>query len=129
MRYDEFLARIRERGEYPGQEEAAAIAHAVLAVLAERLAPGEADDLAAQLPGRLAETVHAARDQRAERFGIEEFYGRVSKRLGPRPRTAEWDAKAVLTTLAETVSLGELEHILTQLPEDFGALFGRSPGD
>jgi uncharacterized protein (DUF2267 family) len=34
MRYDEFLARVRERGKYADQDEAAQVTTAVLRVLA-----------------------------------------------------------------------------------------------
>ncbi|WP_437098957.1 DUF2267 domain-containing protein [Streptomyces flavidovirens] len=50
MRHDEFLARVRERGEYAKQEEAAQVTRAVLDVLAHRITPGEVKDLAAPLP-------------------------------------------------------------------------------
>lgn len=56
---------------------------------------------------------------------MEEFLSRVAERTGARPRTAEWDASAVLSTLADTVSGGELNQIITQLPSGFTPLFGR----
>ncbi|MGV9567557.1 DUF2267 domain-containing protein [Streptomyces sp. NPDC003480] len=125
MRYDEFLARVRERGEYAGQDEAATITEAVLGVLAQRISPGEVDDLASQLPGPLGHMPADAKQQQAERFGIEEFYRRVAERIGARPRTAEWDAGAVLTTVADTVSGGELNQIISQLPSGYAVLFGK----
>lgn len=124
MRYDEFLARVRERGEYTDQGEAATITEAVLGVLAQRITPGEVDDLASQLPGPLGQ-IRADTKQRPERFGIEEFHRRVAERIGARPRTAEWDASAVLTTVADTVSGGELNQILSQLPSSYALLFGK----
>ncbi|MGW0075990.1 DUF2267 domain-containing protein [Streptomyces cellulosae] len=45
MQHHEFLARVRELGEYMSQDEAAAVTEAVLTVLAQRINPGEADDL------------------------------------------------------------------------------------
>ena len=57
MRYDEFLDRVRERGEYAGQDEAATVTEAVLGVLAQWITPGEVDDLASQLPGPLGKTL------------------------------------------------------------------------
>ncbi|MER6572283.1 DUF2267 domain-containing protein [Streptomyces sp. NPDC001093] len=124
MRYDEFLARVPERGEYTDQDEAAAITEAVLGVLAQRISPGEVDDLASQLPGPLAQML-ADTKQQPERFGIEEFYRRVAERIGARPHTAEWDASAALTTVADTVSGGELNQIISQLPSSYAVLFGK----
>ncbi|MET8245047.1 DUF2267 domain-containing protein [Streptomyces sp. NPDC005202] len=129
MKYDEFLARVRQRGEYTSRDEAAKITEAVLGVLAERISPGEVEDLASQLPGPLGPALTSAKRQQPENFGIEEFYRRVAERTGARPRTAEWDAGAVLTTVAEAVSGGELNQIISQLPSSFAVLFGKADAD
>lgn len=126
MRYDEFLARVRERGEYVSQDEAAQITTAVLQVLAQRLTRGEAKDLAARLPAPLSQTVATDGDRPAESFGVEEFCARIAERTGARPRTALWDASAVLTTLADAVSPGELTQIISQLPSVYAMLFGKA---
>ncbi|GGW78230.1 DUF2267 domain-containing protein [Streptomyces caelestis] len=126
MQYHEYLARVRELGEYDSQEEAAKVTEAVLSVLAQRISPGEVDDLASQLPGPLGQTLAAARPQQAESFGIDGFCRRVAERIGARPRTAEWDAGAVLTALADAVSGGELNQILSRLPSGYAVLFGKA---
>ncbi|MFH9008668.1 DUF2267 domain-containing protein [Streptomyces afghaniensis] len=126
MQHHEYLARVRELGEYGSQDEAAKVTEAVLGVLARRISPGEVDDLASQLPGPLGQALADAKPQQAESFGIEEFCRRVAERIGARPRTAEWDASAVLTTLAEAVSGGELNQILSQLPSGYAGLFGKA---
>lgn len=126
MQHHEFLARVRELGEYAGQEEAAKVTEAVLGVLAQRISPGEVEDLASQLPGPLGQMPATAEPERTESFGIEEFYRRVAERTGARPRTAEWDACAVLTTVAEAVSGGELNRILSRLPSGYAVLFGKA---
>ncbi|TVL91283.1 DUF2267 domain-containing protein [Streptomyces sp. SAJ15] len=125
MKYDGFLARVRERGEYTGPEEAAQVTAAVLEVLASRITPGEAKDLASQLPHPLQEPLTRNGGRRAEHFGIEEFYRRVAERTGARPRTALWDASAVLSTVADAVSGGELNQIISQLPSSYAVLFGK----
>ncbi|MEV0976457.1 DUF2267 domain-containing protein [Streptomyces sp. NPDC049915] len=126
MRYDEFLARVRERGEYDSQDEAAEVTEGVLSVLAQRISPGEVDDLGSQLPGPLGQTLAAAKPQQAESFGIEEFFRRVAEKTGARPRTAEWDASAVLTAVADAVSGGELNQVISQLPSGYAVLFGKA---
>lgn len=40
MQHHEFLARVRELGEYMSQDEAAAVTEAVLTALAQRINPG-----------------------------------------------------------------------------------------
>jgi uncharacterized protein (DUF2267 family) len=72
----------------------------VLEVLARRLTREEADDLAAQLPAPLAKALQRRDGQPAQTFGVEEFLRQVAERIGARPGTAEWDASAVLSTLA-----------------------------
>ncbi|MER7867458.1 DUF2267 domain-containing protein [Streptomyces cellulosae] len=126
MKYDEFLARVRERGEYKDNDEAAHVANAVLEVLAQRISPGEVRDLASQLPGPLGQVLVNAAPQQARSFGIEEFLRRVAERTGARPRTAEWDAGAVLSTLGDAVTGGELNQIISQLPSSYAALFGKA---
>ncbi|MER6566111.1 DUF2267 domain-containing protein [Streptomyces sp. NPDC001093] len=126
MRYDEFLARVRERGEYDSQDEAAEVTEAVLGVLAQRIGPGEIDDLASQLPGPLGPGLADAKQGRPEGFGIEEFHRRVAERIGGRPGTARWDTGAVLTTVADSVSGGELNQVLSQLPSSYATLFGKA---
>jgi uncharacterized protein (DUF2267 family) len=119
MKYDEFLAAIRERGEYTDIAEAERVARVILSAFAARLNPDEVDDLAAQLPPEAAEMLSV------QRFGVEEFLRRVAAGTGATERTAEWDAGAVLSTVADAVSGGELNDVLTQLPSGYAALFGR----
>ncbi|MEU1265284.1 DUF2267 domain-containing protein [Streptomyces cellulosae] len=126
MKYDEFLARVRERGEYKDNDEAAHVTNAVLEVLAQRISTGEVRDLASQLPGPLGQVLVNAAPQQARSFGIEEFLRRVAERTGARPRTAEWDAGAVLSTLGDAVTGGELNQIISQLPSSYAALFGKA---
>ena len=123
MRYDEFLAKVRRHGEYADQAEADRTTRVVLGLLAQRLVEGERRALAAQLPGELQDAVLTAAPQEA--FGVEEFLRRVARELSATEETAQWDASAVLTTLAEAVSGGELNQILTQLPAGYAPLFGK----
>ncbi|WP_225829888.1 DUF2267 domain-containing protein [Streptomyces sp. NK08204] len=126
MKLAEFLAQVRDRGEYHSQEEAEHISTAVLRVLATGITPEEADGLAAQLPPPLDDVLHREREG-PESLGREEFLRRVADRTGARPRTAEWDAGAVLSTVADAVSDGQVDDLLSQLPADYAELFGR-PG-
>ena len=123
MKAHEFLAHVREQGAYPNQAEAERVTRAVLDLLARRLDPGEVKDLAAQLPGPLQDALQP--DGPPERFGVEEFLRRVAGELGVGVETAKWDASAVLTTVAEAISGGELNQVLTQLPAGYAVLFGK----
>jgi uncharacterized protein (DUF2267 family) len=125
MRYDEFLAQVRERGEYASRQEAEQTTRVVLDVLASRLSAGETDDLAAQLPTEAA-ILLTEYDGETESFGVQEFLRRIGVETGATESTARWDASAVLSTVADAVSGGELNDVLTQLPSGYAVLFGKS---
>ncbi|MFC5673660.1 DUF2267 domain-containing protein [Streptomyces incanus] len=124
MRLEEFLARVQDRGEYHNREETEHVSTAVLGVLASRVTPEEAADLAAQLPAPLDEALHLEPGG-PDPFDREEFLSRVARQTGARPRTAEWDASAVLSTVADAASGRQVDHLLSQLPESYAELFGR----
>ena len=124
MRYDEFLAKVRERGEYTDNDEAARVTETVLALLAERLSGGEPKDLASQLPGELQEVLLRTPAE-AESYGVQEFLRRAAERLNATEQTALWDTSAVLSTVAEAISGGELNNVLSQLPSGYAELFGK----
>lgn len=50
---------------------------------------------------------------------------RVSDQVGTHPATAEWDASAVLTTVADVIIGGQLNQILSVLPSGYATLFGK----
>lgn len=124
MNRDEFLGKVRERGEYADRAETEHVTHTVLATLGERLGGEEAKDLAAQLPGDLADALPSAGT--GQGYGEEEFLRRVAEQLGASPETARWDASAVLTTVAEAVTGGQLNQVLSRLPSGYAELFGKS---
>jgi uncharacterized protein (DUF2267 family) len=120
----EFLANVRERGEYADQAEAEQVSQAVLGILGGRLGGGEAKDIASQLPEGLQSALLDA-DPAGQAFGVEEFLLRVGAALDTSAETAKWDASAVLTTLAEAVTGGQLNQVLTQLQPGYAVLFGK----
>ncbi|HLR94415.1 MAG TPA: DUF2267 domain-containing protein [Jiangellaceae bacterium] len=127
MRYDEFVAEVRDRGQYLDQDQAERAVKAVLTVLGERLVGGEPKDLAGQLPGDLSEFLLKRADQE-ESYGVDGFIDRVAEELsGATAETARQDATAVLTTLAETVTAGEFTDVLAQLPREYTDLLDSMP--
>ncbi|SCK40721.1 DUF2267 domain-containing protein [Streptomyces sp. WMMB 322] len=125
MREDEFLAQVRDLGDYQDQDEAYRVTYAVLTVLASRITASEAHDLASQIPPPLDEPLRDEDRASGEAFDLNEFYNRISERTGARPHTAERDATAVLSALSHAVSGGQIRHLISQLPDDFGPLFGK----
>lgn len=125
MQSQEFLAKVRDRGEYADQAESEQVTRAVLLVLAERLAAGDAEDVASQLPDGLRDALRWT-DAPERSVGVEEFVERVAAALGTgSAETARWDASAVLTTLAEALEDALLSQVLTRLPAGYALLFGK----
>ncbi|MBQ1082311.1 MULTISPECIES: DUF2267 domain-containing protein [Nocardiopsis] len=125
MRYDEFLAEVRDAGEYEDQREAEQVTRAVFSVLAQRLPGTSLDHLAAQIPEPLDEALRPEDQLEAEPFGVEEFHSRVAEETGARPLTAQQDSGAVLSTVAKAVSGGELNQLLSHLPSGYAVMFGK----
>lgn len=129
VNYDEFITAVCDRGHYDSHGHARNITRAVLEILATRVPAGLAAGLAAQLPSPLAEALHPAGQSPAGPGGVEEFLLRVAESTAPGLRSAEWDARAVLSTLAEAIPRIQLEQLLTALPPGYAPLFGRTrPG-
>jgi uncharacterized protein (DUF2267 family) len=61
--------------------------------------------------------------EEAKRFSLEEFYRRVAEREGVDTETARSNALAVMRTLREAVTSGELDDLMAQLPAEFNILF------
>ncbi|WP_049921041.1 DUF2267 domain-containing protein [Halopiger djelfimassiliensis] len=121
MQYDAFIGEVQHRAQLDSREAALSISRATLTTLSERIEPGEAENIGAQLPeelGRFLEEV-----DEVERFGFEEFVDRVAEReeIGEEdPADAAFHAQVVLDVLAEAVTEGALEDLKTQLPENEG---------
>jgi uncharacterized protein (DUF2267 family) len=126
LKYGEFIAAVRDTGEYEDREETERVTKAVLGVLGSRITPEGAAHLAAQLPAPLDQAVRDGTKDSPDSFGVEEFYRRVGEATNGHRETAELDASAVLTTVARTVSGGELNQILSQLPSGYAPMFGKN---
>jgi uncharacterized protein (DUF2267 family) len=129
LRWEAFLDRVRERGEYTTPEEAERAARVVLALLGAHLVGQVRADLAARLPEAMAlvllnplpatEPLTPERFARATAAWIE----------GATEASALWDIGAVLSTAADAAGDDLTQHILLQLPPGYDALFGRpEPG-
>ena len=121
MQYDDFIGEVQHRAQLDSREAALSISRATLTTLSERLDPGEADDLGAQLPDELGRFLEDVDD--VERFDFDEFVDRVTEReeIGENdPADAAFHARVVVDVVEEAVTGGELEDIERQLPEDEG---------
>lgn len=127
MQQTEMLSAVQDTARIPDQEHARDAVQATLQVLGRRLAGGETQDLAAQLPPDLAQ---ALPEQGAgERFGVDDFYRQVAEaeQRGCTPEEGRQHARAVMAAIKAGVTDGELEGIAAQLPPDYADLLGTGP--
>jgi uncharacterized protein (DUF2267 family) len=117
MKYEEFITHVTQDADL-SKEEAARLARATLATFAERITGGEAQKLAAQLPVPLNAALISAHEH-AEVFSVQEFVERTAERAGTDPDVAKVASRAVLGSLREAVTPGELDDALSQLPAAF----------
>ena len=123
MRYDEFIGQVQHRAGLGSHAEAERATRATLETLAERLAGGEAHDLAAQLPPELALYLQSPDAGIGAKLTLDEFFVLVSEREGVDLPDATLHARVVIGVLTEAVSLGEIQDVRVQLPAAFAQLF------
>lgn len=124
MNYNEFMRTVRQRIGLQSEAEVSNVIEATLTTLSERLAGNEAANLAAQLPTELQGFLPGKpNDIATESFGVEEFLERVARKERVDEAEASKHARAVMTTVADAVSGGELTDISSQLPVEYGLLF------
>jgi uncharacterized protein (DUF2267 family) len=123
LRYDEFIGQVRHRAGLGSHAEAERATRATLETLAERLAGGEAHDLAAQLPPELAHFLQPPDAGIAAKLTLNEFFELVSEREGVDLPEATFHARVVIGVLTEAVSMGEIQDVRVQLPAAFAQLF------
>jgi uncharacterized protein (DUF2267 family) len=116
------MSELRAEAKLETGEQAEVALDAVLPLLVRRLIPGEAEDLAAQLPSLLRERLPLpdGPDKRVTRESIE---AELVRRLEVAPERAAEILRAVGATLARSVSPGQIEEVRAQLPEELRAIF------
>jgi uncharacterized protein (DUF2267 family) len=116
----EFLRRVAERAGLD-EDRAREATEAVLETFGERIADGEARDLAQQLPEPVAEPLlRPGGDPRA--IPADEFVHRIAERERTLDFVAREHARAVLTTLRESVTVDEWDDTVAELPREFDEL-------
>ncbi|WP_438490677.1 DUF2267 domain-containing protein [Streptomyces sp. S186] len=124
VRWEEFLERVRERGEYDTRHEAERAARVVLALLGAHVVGEERSALAARLPETFAlillNPLPAAEPLTPERF----VRATAAWIEGATEETAKWDVGAVLSTVAEAAGEDLTRRLLLQLPVGYDLLFG-----
>jgi uncharacterized protein (DUF2267 family) len=120
MPADEFIHRVADRA---GLDEDGALraTEAVLETLAERIAPGEVEDLLGLLPLELHGPLHRGERERtagARRMSRDEFLRRVAEREGVDALVAAEHTRAEFATLREAIG-DEFLDVRAQLPPEY----------
>ncbi|MFB7231604.1 DUF2267 domain-containing protein [Streptomyces griseus] len=124
LRWESFLDRVRERGEYGTRTEAERAARVVLALLGAHLVGRERAELAARLPETMA-LILLNPLQATEPLSAERFVRATAAWIeGAGEQTAQWDVGAVLSVVADAAGEELTRRILLQLPPDYDVFFG-----
>lgn len=123
MTYDEFIKNVQSYAQLDSRAAAEKACQATLETLRERILGDEASQLAAQLPGNLAQYLEGREGQMGDHFKIEEFYSRICQRASVEPETAAIYARAVFSVLNMAVSTGEFADVVHNLSKDYEELF------
>ena len=126
MKYSEFLGHVQNRAQMGRQSDAVSAVRATLETLGERLAGGQADHLAAQLPEEIGYYLRQGGDQ--ESFELDTFYERVAEREGVDLPDAVYHSKIVMGLVNEAISDGESRDMRAQLPDEYDDLFDLNGG-
>jgi uncharacterized protein (DUF2267 family) len=118
---DVFVERVARRAALE-PPEARRASEAVVETLAERIAGGEVDDLAEQLPEDLhpaLERGKASTGGKAQKMSLDEFIERIADREGISYEQALEHARAVFAALRDTVTEKEFSDMLAELPRGY----------
>ncbi|WP_448318987.1 DUF2267 domain-containing protein, partial [Streptomyces sp. CO7] len=124
--WDDLVAKVREAGLYPTEEQAERVTRAVLAALGEHVVGDERVDLARALPEEAARIV-AAQVPAHHVPAAAEFVNELSRRLpNATHATARWDTTSVLGVLPALIGDDLTHRLLAQLPSGYALLFGQA---
>jgi uncharacterized protein (DUF2267 family) len=128
VEYDEFVDRVAQLTGL-SREQASNLTQTTLQILADRISGGQATDLAASLPEKLARPLQTSPQKPAEKYSFTEFVERVRTRAADVPREAVLPGiRAVMLTLRDAVPDKEFQDTLAQLPRQFREMLQEEGG-
>jgi uncharacterized protein (DUF2267 family) len=128
MDFDQFMGDVQHRARMATTGEAVRATYATLRTMGERLYGDEAENLAAQLPPEIGIYLRAAGEQEA--FPLDKFFERAANYEEVDLPESVHHTRAVVATLQEAVTAGEMSDVRAQLPDEYAPLFeAGSEGD
>lgn len=126
MEHDEFIGQVQNRARLASRGDAERATRATLETLAERIADGAADNLAAQLPQEIGEHLRRKVGVGAgtgEQFAVDELFDRVTERESVDRPDAVFHARVELEVVDEATTGNLISKVREQLPPEFDRLF------
>lgn len=123
MTFDKFVGEVQQRAQLTSLGETVRAIRCTLSVLSQRLAEGEAKELASQLPEEIGLHLIQREGGATTEFVADEFLARISACEGAAAPESAIHVRVVLQVLRESISEGQFEHLMAQLPADFKPLF------
>ncbi len=128
MDFDQFMGDVQHRARMATTGEAVRATYATLRTMGERLYGDEAENLAAQLPPEIGIYLRAAGEQKT--FPLDKFFERAAHYEEVDLPESVHHTRAVVATLQEAVTAGEMSDVRAQLPDEYAPLFeAGSEGD
>jgi len=123
MKFDDFVTRIQQIGQFESKRAAEAAARATLEMLGRRIGSMGKEYLRYPLPAKIASFFE---DEKSERFGVDKFIKFVAEHEGVSLKEAEAHASTVIAVLQEDADKKNIERIPSSLTDDYAELFQKS---
>ena len=119
MKFDEFTGQVQHRLELPDTGRTVRAIRATLMTLGERIAEGNAEDFAANLPLEIKWYMTGAVHEHGQRFDWQEFVQRVSdiEGEGVEPAEAAYHARVIVDLMETIVPPSDFRQLRDGLPE------------
>jgi uncharacterized protein (DUF2267 family) len=127
MEYNEFITHVQSLAQSNSREEAERATRATLETLKERIPGDEVQEVAAELPAELSETLQTTDAKGSESFNLQEFISRVSQRENIEPTTTAIHVRAVFAVLQNAINPEKFAKFHHYFSHDYEELFTTSP--
>lgn len=127
MDYDTFLGEVQSRGQLSSREDAVTATRITLETLSQRIEPGQAENLAAQLPREIG--IFLTDVDTVERFEWDEFIDRIVEKGNYSPEDEQADAvhhaRVVIDVVDDAITDNAIENLRDQISsaDDWNELF------
>lgn len=116
MDYDTFIGEVQNRGQLPSREDAVRATRLTLETLSQRIEPGGAENLGAQLPEEIGR--HLSKVDTVESFEWNEFIDRIVEEgnyTADERGDAVHHARVVVDVMEDAVTVGAIEDLRDQI--------------